>query len=61
MTLLSIINDELGHPDIFGHPHMLPVDAVPTTEHVSGPVVDGAGAGRSLEWVVECDWEDDDD
>jgi len=61
VSLLSIINDHLGHPDIHGHPYMLPVDAVPQTEHLSGPAVEGAGAGRSLEWVVELDYDDEDE
>ena len=63
MTLTQIINAELGHPDIFGHPHRLNVDAVPKTEHVAAAVVEGAGAGQSFEWVVDLswDWWEDDD
>ena len=58
INLTTIINDALGHPDIFGHPYTIPADAVPQTTHVSGPVIEGAGAGRMLEWVLEW-WDDD--
>lgn len=61
VTFSKILNDELGHPDIFGYPHRLCVGAIPKTEHVTAPTVAGAGAGRSLEWILEWGWDDDDD
>ena len=64
MTLTEIINDQLGHPDIYGHPVALLVDAVPKTGCITAPVVTDEGAGRTWAWMVELAedyWEDDDE
>jgi hypothetical protein len=62
VTLTEIINDHLGHPDIFGHPHTFPADAIHKTKSVIGSSIDGEGTGRMLEWMVEvAEWEDDND
>ena len=62
VTLTEIINDYLGYPDLWGYPYSLPADATHKTASVIGSTIDGAGAGRMLEWMVElAEWEDDDE
>ena len=60
VRMTTIINDELGYPDIYGHPYTINEDAVHQTTYHASPVVTDELAGRLLAWVVEvAEWDDD--
>jgi hypothetical protein len=53
-NLTTIINDELGHPDIlYGHPYLVNTDALRQVKHPLPYAVTDEGAGQSFAWVAE--------
>ena len=63
ITFREIIDNALGHPDIYGYPCRLNVDAIPPTSCITSPTVTDEGAGRAFGWMVEAaaEWWDEEE